>query len=394
MKNILLFFLCFFNLSFAQKKDQVLFYFETNSFEFSSSEIKKLDSICSILKLKKNYTLTLEGNTDKTGNAKFNKELAQNRANAVFEYLTKAKIDQSHFKFVGDQKTFYVSNEDSKNRNTILHIEYLDLIFDSSNKIENTVETDGIQVKAFTNGVSDLSITSYFSAENMIRDNIYAIDNQGNILESDGMFQICDLQKTLDATGEFYEVKMPARSGKVIDTKMTVWLDETNEKGEVVWKNTEIEIKSDAKNEYYIFKVPKTSKSCIRINLDKRCIYKNDCETIHVSTYRNFKFSEIRLTNASFSAKLNDSLFVFTKDINASISKSSITGDIEAYGTKGTIHFSLSDCKLTRNKQNIKVYQLLSSSLYHINGKPINEKKKEVKKQKKGFFTWLKNLFN
>ena len=128
-------------VGFGQKKEQVIFFFETNSYSFSASETTKLDSLIAVLKQNKKYYLTLEGKTDKTGSKDFNKKLAQERANAVYQYLIQNGIQNHHFKFIGDQNLVYISNEDSKNRNTIVHIDFLDFQFDTSNKTESTIES-------------------------------------------------------------------------------------------------------------------------------------------------------------------------------------------------------------------------------------------------------------
>lgn len=390
---ILIFVLFAIGFGFGQKKEQVIFFFETNSYSFSASETKKIDSLIAVLKQNKKYYLTLEGNTDKTGSKDFNKKLAQERANAVYQYLIQNGIQNHHFKFVGDQNIVYISNDDSKNRNTILHIDFLDFKFDTSNKTESTIESsNGIKVTAYSNGTSNLSINDYYSAENMMNEGINAIDVDGNVLKSDGMFQICDQEKRLNETGEFYLVKMPSRSEQVIDTKMTVWLDIEDEIGTVLWKQTEIEITTDETKKFYLLKVPKTSKKCIRINLDKICIFKNNCETFYVATFKNFNFKDIRIPEASFSAKINDSLFVFTKDLNKSILKSTLYGKIEMNDKETNIHFNIKDCKLIRKKNKPKEYFLEEKSPYTIGNKKYNEILKS--KPKKGFFTWLKSLFS
>lgn len=72
--------------------------FETGKASIDQSSTDLLDAVANILKVTPGITrLTIEGYTDSTGDAAFNKQLSQDRADAVKNYLVGRGIDASRF---------------------------------------------------------------------------------------------------------------------------------------------------------------------------------------------------------------------------------------------------------------------------------------------------------
>ena len=67
--------------------------FQTNSTKMDDTSIA--DSIVSILKKDKSISLTITGHTDSDGSDKYNKNLAQKRADSIKNYLVQNSIDES-----------------------------------------------------------------------------------------------------------------------------------------------------------------------------------------------------------------------------------------------------------------------------------------------------------
>ena len=88
-------------------------YFESGSFYINSSNLKRLATIAMVLTNNPHLRLEVIGNTDKNGDADYNKELAKKRANSVITYLsTNFKIDESRFKSTsnGEEKPLSIES--------------------------------------------------------------------------------------------------------------------------------------------------------------------------------------------------------------------------------------------------------------------------------------------
>jgi OOP family OmpA-OmpF porin len=92
-------------------------FFKTNSAEILSSTYPKLDEVVEILKEYPELKLEINGHTDNTGRAEYNKALSQQRAEAVRDYLVKKGIAPSRLKATGygDERPI-VDNNTEENR--------------------------------------------------------------------------------------------------------------------------------------------------------------------------------------------------------------------------------------------------------------------------------------
>ena len=75
--------------------------FKTNSAELSDDAFGKLDLVVEYLKKHPDMRIRVEGYTDSTGSAEYNKKLSQKRAEAVKAYLVKQGISADRIEAVG-----------------------------------------------------------------------------------------------------------------------------------------------------------------------------------------------------------------------------------------------------------------------------------------------------
>ena len=98
-------------------------FFDTNKFDLLPTSIKELEKLIDFLNQNQTVTIEIQGYTDTVGNGKLNEILSQNRAMAVYNYLTKHDIDGKRLtakgfgesKPIADNKT---ENGRQKNRRT------------------------------------------------------------------------------------------------------------------------------------------------------------------------------------------------------------------------------------------------------------------------------------
>jgi len=94
-------------------------------FEFDKSDLlpnsyNSLDNLFEYLKLRPNVKIEISGHTDNTGNEERNKELSEQRAKAVFDYLTKKGISKERLRYKGYGNLFPVNNnitEENREKN-------------------------------------------------------------------------------------------------------------------------------------------------------------------------------------------------------------------------------------------------------------------------------------
>lgn len=91
--------------------------FETNSDKIKSSDLMKFDIYVTYLKAVSEATIVIEAHTDSIGNADYNLNLSQKRADSTKEQLIKMGIDQSRIEAIGYGETQpKVSNDTEENR--------------------------------------------------------------------------------------------------------------------------------------------------------------------------------------------------------------------------------------------------------------------------------------
>jgi outer membrane protein OmpA-like peptidoglycan-associated protein/tetratricopeptide (TPR) repeat protein len=92
-------------------------FFETAKFDLKPESKAELDKLIAFLNANKTITGELSGHTDNVGDKKMNLTLSQNRAKAVYDYLTQNGIDPKRlsYKGYGDTKP-KVKNDSDENR--------------------------------------------------------------------------------------------------------------------------------------------------------------------------------------------------------------------------------------------------------------------------------------
>ncbi len=393
--------------TFSQTKSELKVYFDFDKSEISQISKTTLDSLVIVLNKYNKYLLEIEGYTDSKGSQKYNQNLAKIRAEEVFKYLKNKQINSDFFSYVGvgynDNNS--TANE-NKQRNTTVRIllNSFDKIFQEQSYYgkNGTIVTASIK----TDSKIDIEINEIFTSKSMLENELYAIDIDGNILESAGMLEIFTNKEVCENVENGFDVKIPIQKGQVFDEEMSVWEETLDKNGKRAWKETKLKPKLDPTGKFYFFTYPcsffKSGKA--RINLDKmgallgkssnnKSRFNLRNEPIYISTFKAFKFSDISLSNSKFSAKINDSLFVFLKPKYIDAKKLQFIGffngnirdkDYPVFEAK------ISDCVFSRYLKKFKHYTVCETCYYKFEGKEYN---KVVEEKKKGFFEWLKNLF-
>jgi len=389
--------------SFSQTKSELKVYFDFDKSEISQVSKTTLDSLVNVLNKYNKYLLEIEGYTDPKGSQNYNQNLAKLRADEVFKFLKNKQINSDYFGYVGvGRNDNNINPNDQKQRNTTIKILLNNL--DKFYQEQSYFGKDGTIVTTNVKTGSDINIevNEIFSSKSMIENEMYAIDTDGNILESAGMIKIfADKEPCKNIENEF-DVKIPIQKGQEFDDEMSVWEDALDINGKKGWKETKLKPKLDSTGKYYVFKIPCTffnsRTGCASINLDKRGgllgkNYKQRYEPVYISIFKGFKFTDVSLSGLKFSAKINDSLYVFLKPVDSSIRKLQFNGYFENNETnKDYLVFEakISDCIFSKYKKKFKQYTVCETCYYKFEGKQYN---KVVEEKKKGFFEWLKNLF-
>jgi OmpA-OmpF porin, OOP family len=103
-------------------------YFDSGKAKLRAESMPRLDRIFEYMRHKKGVRIEISGHTDNLGNAKENKELSRDRAQACRDYLVKKGIDKSRIVAVGhgDEKPI-ASNDAEEGRQKNRRIEAIEL---------------------------------------------------------------------------------------------------------------------------------------------------------------------------------------------------------------------------------------------------------------------------
>lgn len=76
-------------------------FFDTNMYNLLPASIRELEVLINFLNTNQKVSIEIQGHTDNIGDNKLNEKLSFNRANAVYEYLIKNKIEAKRLTFKG-----------------------------------------------------------------------------------------------------------------------------------------------------------------------------------------------------------------------------------------------------------------------------------------------------
>lgn len=373
--------------------------FDYNQFTLSTTATSSLDSLVNVCNKYSNYTIQIIGYTDSNGSIKYNQKLSNDRSKTVFDYLVDKKLNQSFITHKGygvDNK----SENETIQRNTT--VTFTAKSEDCYYKLNTKTGKDGAEVSFKLKGDSsaDFSLEEYFSTKSMIESEKYAVDINGEILETAGMIDI-DLKNIdpKDIEDGKIKVAIPTVSNATYDEEMTVWLQEIDKDGNKRWRNIKLKPKWNSNTKRYEFDMDvsyfRDNKICI--NLDKN-IYREqtsnvttgkDKKVITVATENNQFFYDVYLSytteiqnDLKFSAKIDKTGFAFVIPKNINPKKLYLTG----LNSNGKVTFSLEVCKVSRYKNKYLFYKYIPVS--------STPKKNSESENKKGFWEWLKRIFS
>jgi len=373
--------------------------FDYNQFTLSTTAASSLDSLVTVCNKYSNYTIQIIGYTDASGSIKYNQKLSSDRSKTVFDYLIDKKLNQSFITHKGygvDNK----SENETIQRNTT--VTFTAKTEDCYYKLNTKTGKEGAEVSFKLKGDSsaDFSLEEYFSTKNMIESEKYAVDINGEVLETAGMIDI-DLKKIdpNDIEDGIIKVAIPTVSNATYDEEMTVWVQEVDKDGSLRWRNIKIKPKWNKESKRYEFdlNVSNFRGNKISINLDKN-IYRDQVsnvttgknkKVIIVATENNQFFYDVYLSYATenqndlkFSAKIDKTGFAFVIPKKVNPRKLYFTG----VNSNGKESFSLEVCKVSRYKNKYLLYKYI----------PVSStiKKNSESENKKGFWEWLKRIFS
>lgn len=374
-------------------------FFDHNQYNLSTTATSSLDSLVTVCNKYSNYNIEIIGYTDASGSIKYNQKLSSDRSKTVFDYLIDKKLNQSFITHKGygvDNK----SENETIQRNTT--VTFTAKTEDCYYKLNSKTGKDGAEVSFKLKGDSsaDFNLEEYFSTKSMIESEKYAVDINGEILETAGMIDI-DLKNINpnDIEDGKIKVAIPTVSNATYDEEMTVWLQEVDKDGSKKWRNIKLKPKwnKDSKRYEFDMDVSNFKGNKISINLDKN-IYRE--QTTNVTTGKNKKviivatennqfFYDVYLSYASenqndlkFSAKVDKTGFAFVIPKKVNPRKLYFTG----INSNGKVSFPLEVCKVSRYKNKYPLYKYIPVS--------STDRKNSESENKKGFWEWLKRIFS
>jgi len=376
-------------------------------FDFDQSSINKssktsLDSLAVVLKKYYKFSLQVNGFTDQTGNFEYNKNLAIKRATEVYSYLKNSGLSESNFNYVGGGNTESDTKlSDAKKRNCTILLDLNDE--DKIYREKNFTSQSGSIVTANVKSNIDIEVSDFFSNESMLENEMFAVDSDGNILQTAGMIEIKISGNLIDAIDGEINVKMPIQNEDTFDNQMTLWEEVLDEQGKTKWKETNIKLTKDKTGKNYEFNVPSRGNSSVRYNLDKptysinkRSNKKFQNEVIYLQTYKNFHFTDINLSDRKikFATKINDSVYAFVRPFKRSLRQLVFKGVINDSVSKDipfVANLDYARYKVERGT-GVKTFTICEKCNYFINNEEKNKKTKPA--EETGIWAWIKRLFS
>jgi hypothetical protein len=374
-------------------------FFDYNQFNLSAKSVTSLDSLVNVCNKYSNYSITIIGYTDSSGSTKYNQKLSTQRSKTVFDYLTEKNLNASsisHQGFGVDNKT---NNEAIQRNTTVTFSAKAEDCYYKTNTL-NGVQGTQVSMNIKEQSNAEFSLSEYFSTQNMLESEKFALDMNGDVLETAGMIDI-DL-KNIDPNaiedGKI-QIEIPTLPNQSYDNEMSIWVEKMDKNGNKRWENLKIKPKWDAEKKRYLLDMNASyfSRNRISINLDKQ-IYRDqlksittgkDKKVIIVATENDEFFYNVSLSsnaegenNLKFSAKIDKTGFAFVIPKKVNPKNLTFTGT----NSSGNKSFNLSNCKISKYKNKYLLYKYFPKSTSKQNSS------ESIKK--KGFWDWLKRIFS
>jgi len=372
-------------------------YFDFDSYALTEEAKAVLDSAYAEIKYYTLYNFEIQGFTDERGADTYNDTLALRRAQTVEAYIKQlnpyvgskvASKRVSHWKpEISDKQKRCVTINGQKMAGCGYYPEY-----EFAYTAENGVIVKAGNFRARTGNPDRPVITTSFSSEEMIKNNRYGVDVNGNVLKSWGMIDI----KGGESDDGMFTVMVPITGTP--DPNMSIWLPGDEYTDNVKWKDTNIAIEIDPTGKYYVFKVPVSASGNTRVNLDMPCGFRPEkprnnfkngkavvYKTVYISTDKPYDFYRVHSAykeksgfSMSFSAKINDTLYAFTVAQRIHTKGMQFFGWEKASGK--IVAFRLNRCDFRQDKAKNDYYAM-------------NENTLAVPKKKTGLWAWFSRLF-
>ncbi len=319
--------------------------------------------------------------TDEKGTPEYNKELSQKRAKAIADELLRLRTGWKEALSTG-MGIDLTQQDDSLQRHSIVRL-YNMFVCGTNMDGAGQDTLDLYNPRWFKN------IRECFSSEQMIKDEMYAVDVNENILKTGGMisFELTNEALNTQNFGErIVSVCIPLKKGEAFDPEMKLWSSVTNKEGETRWESMVGEIFYDKKNSCYkcCFRCGSSVKQRYFLNIDKKMNVEN---VVYFSTFKDYGFTDVFLDGASFSAILNvggKKVFAFVTDGTVNPDAVYFRGVFSRNGKTKRLRVKLEKCDWSKFR-NSDYFLLEGKSNYFIDKKEYN---------KKGFIAWVSRLFD
>lgn len=276
---------------FAQTKSEAIVLFDVDKYVLKDSQKQVIDSLLSGIN-NKNYKICLTGRADSSGNISDNLILSENRVKTVADYLNAQGFEAERitYDYFGENRPLLsADNVVDLQLNRSVHMRvYIPEIeskqdtltsYDLYRKFENdtVIYTAGGAEILFYAGTFfptkmadiDFRITEVYSICDILHNSSSLQTDDGNCLTSAGMIYVKPMLDTVELKpggNRKIVFKIPIEEGKDYDKDMKIYLEETNAKGEKVWKKIEGDIYCENSGQkFYVFSVNDLGG----INIDK-----------------------------------------------------------------------------------------------------------------------------